>query len=102
MGWWKWAPTKEREPPPPADSPKFKRDWVHSSDGDVLPDCVWIDRDRGVYNRHGYVLQKGKAVSKLAALIETITNPPKGNLICRRSELPFQRAKCPFAHKSAD
>jgi hypothetical protein len=34
-----------------------------------------------VYNRHDYVAEKGHALSKLAGLIETIINPPTGNVI---------------------
>jgi integrase len=35
----------------------------------------------GVYDRHRYFKEKGDALGKLAALIETIVNPPKGNVI---------------------
>lgn len=41
---------------------------------------------RAVYDRHQYDDQKVDALKRLAALIETIINPPKANVvaICRR------------------
>lgn len=35
----------------------------------------------GVYDRHGYEAEKADALKRLAALIETILSPPKGNVI---------------------
>lgn len=36
---------------------------------------------RGIYDRHGYFEEKGAALDKLAALVETIINPPEGNVV---------------------
>jgi integrase len=38
----------------------------------------------GVYNRYGYDPEKADALAKLAALIERIVNPPKGNVVALR------------------
>ena len=35
----------------------------------------------GVYDRHTYAKEKADALSKLAALVELIINPPKGNVV---------------------
>ena len=38
----------------------------------------------GVYDRHTYELEKADALNKLAALVQTIINPPEGNVIQMR------------------
>jgi integrase len=38
----------------------------------------------GVYDRHGYDNEKADALAKLAALIESIINPPAGNVVALR------------------
>jgi hypothetical protein len=35
----------------------------------------------GVYDRHSYDVEKAHALTKLAALVETIINPPTGNVV---------------------
>jgi integrase len=35
----------------------------------------------GVYDRHSYADEKADALNRLAALVETITNPPSGNVV---------------------
>ena len=35
----------------------------------------------GIYNRHTYINEKAEAVRRLAALIETIINPPGDNVL---------------------
>jgi integrase len=35
----------------------------------------------GVYDRHSYDAEKADALTKLAALVETILNPPEGNVV---------------------
>jgi hypothetical protein len=39
----------------------------------------------GVYDRHSYDAEKAHALTKLAALVETIINPPTGNVIDMQS-----------------
>ena len=36
---------------------------------------------QGVYDRHKYKEEKAEAVKRVAHLIETIVNPPKGNVV---------------------
>jgi len=43
----------------------------------------------GIYDRHQYADQKADALQRLAALIETIINPPKGNVVA----LPKRRRR---------
>ena len=38
----------------------------------------------GVHDRHTYELEKADALNKLAALVQTIINPPEGNVIQMR------------------
>jgi hypothetical protein len=41
----------------------------------------------GTYNRHDYIAEKAHALTKLAALVETIINPPTGNVsTCNRGK----------------
>lgn len=35
----------------------------------------------GIYDRHSFDLEKADALAKLAALIETVVNPPEGNVV---------------------
>jgi hypothetical protein len=35
----------------------------------------------GVYDRHVYSNEKADALNRLAALVETIINPPSGNVV---------------------
>jgi hypothetical protein len=35
----------------------------------------------GVYDRHKYEAEKARALESLAAVIETIIHPPKGNVV---------------------
>jgi integrase len=41
----------------------------------------------GIYDRHHYDDQKAEAVERLAGLLETIINPPKGNIVPLRSAI---------------
>jgi hypothetical protein len=43
--------------------------------------CLRFISIAGVYDRHPYFKEKGDALPKPAALIETIINPPKGNVV---------------------
>jgi integrase len=43
--------------------------------GHVIPGVA------GVYDRHKYEAEKARALESLAAVIETIINPPKGNVV---------------------
>ena len=38
----------------------------------------------GVYDRHSYDVEKADALNRLACLIETIVNPPEGNVVALR------------------
>jgi hypothetical protein len=42
-----------------------------------------------VYDRHSYSAEKADALVRLAALVETILNPPEGNVVA----LPAARRK---------
>ena len=44
---------------------------------------------RGVYNRYDYADEKADALQRLAAKIETIVNPPSGNVV----PFPAENAK---------
>jgi hypothetical protein len=35
----------------------------------------------GIYDRHSFDLEKADALAKLAALIETVVNPPEDNVV---------------------
>jgi integrase len=57
---------------------------------DVRPDVAErvlghaITGVEGVYNRHAYLNEKTDALQRLAALIQTIVNPPTGNVVQMR------------------
>ena len=41
----------------------------------------------GVYDRHSYSDEKADALNRLAALVESIIDPPVGNVVAMRSAI---------------
>ena len=42
---------------------------------------------RGVYDKYGYLPEKREALEKLAALLDSIINPPPANVVALRKAL---------------
>jgi integrase len=47
----------------------------------------------GVYDRHSYDAEKADALNRLAALVESIINPPKGNVVALTDAAPKRPRK---------
>jgi hypothetical protein len=41
---------------------------------------IWVPAVEGVYDRHDYSDEKAEALTRLAALVEKIINPPPANV----------------------
>jgi hypothetical protein len=54
---------------------------------------VAIPGVEGVYDRHEYDPEKADALQRLANLIETIVNPPGGNVVTFAGAAPRQKAE---------
>src|SRR5262249_35902229 len=80
---------------PKGFAPWTIHDWRRSarsllSRADVRPDIAErvmghaINGVEGIYDRHQYSQEKADALKHLAALIQTIINPPKGNVVAMK------------------